>query len=379
MLIAGGVYVEKCVAPETTQLLGSGGRAALALSGVRDEITLHTFHPPNLWEDLRANFAPYGIDVAAHPSAERVTFSYLFPLGRPVQTPARTRHAGQIVVEGEEILCFGCVEGCFIIRGGAVVQDVQGATDKVRATGSKADRLALVLNLQEAMIATGRDTGREAAASLLQGEGADVVVIKDGPRGATVFDASSSEWWIPPYSSSRLYKIGSGDVFSAAFADWWLRGCPAAQAADRASRQTAAYVEAPVLPLLPLWPSSHLACPRAVEPPTAVYVVAPLTSLAQRWFAVVVEEALLHIGVADVRPIDIDLWLAGRRPALNSDDAVLLCPGNARQTEAALREVAPTPARQVIFLERSSASIEPPMPVVADLSQALYELCWRPS
>ena len=134
-----------------------------------------------------------------------------------------------------------------------------------------------------------------------------------------------------------------------------------------------------MLPLLPLWPSSHLACPRAVEPPTAVYVVAPLTSLAQRWFAVVVEEALLHIGVADVRPIDIDLWLAGRRPALNSDDAVLLCPGNARQTEAALREVAPTPARQVIFLERSSASIEPPMPVVADLSQALYELCWRPS
>lgn len=373
MIIAGGVYVEKCIAPETIQLLGSAGRAALGLSGMRPSLTLHTFHPPGRWNDLRANFAPYGIEVVPHPAAERVTFSYLFPLGRPVQTPAWIPSAGQVVVEGDSILCFGCVEGSFIARGRAVVHDLQGAAG-VRASGSTADRLALVLNLQEALVAARAVTAREAAARLLRNEGADVIVIKDGPRGATVFGATGEEQWIPPYASSRLYKIGSGDVFTATFAHWWLGGYASAEAADRASRQTAAYVEAPVLPLSrPI----DINKPRVAKPPKSVIVAVNLSGLAGRWFAKIVEEALIHIGIAEVQSVNIDDWLTGSRSGVRSDTAVLLCPGTMRQMELALQICGSAAVRHVIFFEEPLLAIrEAALPVVADLSQAIYELCW---
>src|SRR5947209_16998140 len=101
MIIAGGVYVEKCVAPETSQLLGSGGRAALALVDRRCDLHLHTFQPRAHWPDLDANFVANGVGCTAHPSAERVVFSYLFPLGRPVRTPDRQPATSDVAISGK--------------------------------------------------------------------------------------------------------------------------------------------------------------------------------------------------------------------------------------------------------------------------------------
>ena len=377
MLIAGGVYVERCVAPDTTQLLGSGGRAALALSTARRDLTLHIFHPPELWADLRANFVPSGIAVVPHAAAERIVFSYLFPLGRPVQTPARPSPAAEVLIEGDEILGFGCVEGHFVIQGRAVVYDFQGAVGRgFRRAGSSAGRLALVMNRQEVMSLTGGATVGEAAGSLLRDEAAEVVVVKDGPRGALVFDADGGEAWVPPYASSQLYKIGSGDIFSAVFADRWLLDGDAASAADHASRRTAAYVDSPVLPLAAsLTPTA----PRLVEMPGKVYVAAHLPSLAHRWFAAVVEEALHHIGVDEVEILDLGDWLDGRRPAAeDTAAAVLLCVPDRRLIGDVRLSADPAALRQVVFLDEGTGA-PATTDVVTDLSQALYELCWRAS
>src|ERR1700677_2278679 len=104
MIIAGGVYIERCVVPETTRLLGSGGRAALALSSFRRDIALHTFHPPELWDDLASNFFPYGIECHPYTSDERIAFSYLFPLARPEQSPGALGRRREQVVSGRNTL-----------------------------------------------------------------------------------------------------------------------------------------------------------------------------------------------------------------------------------------------------------------------------------
>ena len=58
---------------------------------------------------------------------------------------------------------------------------------------------------------------------------ADVVVVKRGCSGATVHRPGRDPVAVPAYRSARVFKIGSGDVFSAAFAHHWgERGLDAA-------------------------------------------------------------------------------------------------------------------------------------------------------
>lgn len=50
---------------------------------------------------------------------------------------------------------------------------------------------------------------------------ADVVVIKMGGHGALVATKSSEPTAVPAYKSGNVWKLGSGDVFSAAFTSFW--------------------------------------------------------------------------------------------------------------------------------------------------------------
>jgi hypothetical protein len=231
--------------------------------------------------------------------------------------------------------------------------------------------LALLLNAQEILAATGSESVRAAATTLLRDEDAAIVVVKDGPRGATLFDARGGEHWIPPYHSTRLYKIGSGDVFSATFARWWLQGTDAAEAADRASRQTAAYVESPVLPLCAVVESRPR---RSVRPTQTVLLVAAASTLTGRWLIAVVEEALHHLGVSRIEKLDLEDWLTCAAPPLRAENtAVLICLAD----ERTVRALPATGHRQVIFVDDASPT-SPQSGSFSDLSQALYELCWDP-
>lgn len=376
MIIAGGVYVEKCVAPEAVQLLGSGGRAALALMDRRRDIHLHTFQPLEYWPDLEANFIANGVGCTAHPSAERIVFSYLFPLGRPVRTPDRPGAAADIAISGKEVLSFGCVEGRFIVRADAAVYDPQGEVSVgFGEQGSRAERLAIVLNADEARALTGVFGLEAAASALLRIEKATVVVVKNGPMGALVATSQGCSA-VPAYHSRSLYKIGSGDIFSATFAERWLTGAAPLDAADEASRQTAAYVEAPVLPLPARPPHQR---PRLASATVDCVVIMDQRALSSRWQLAIVVEAVEHLGVPVIDVVDIESWLAsvgtpmslpaGRRELIIAAD---VAEASRLAQDASKREISP-----VIFVDAvdaSSPDLAPPFH--RDLSQALYELCW---
>jgi sugar/nucleoside kinase (ribokinase family) len=46
----------------------------------------------------------------------------------------------------------------------------------------------------------------------------EAVVVRDGAVGAYVFDRNAAPRHGPSYPTCSVYKIGSGDVFSATFA-----------------------------------------------------------------------------------------------------------------------------------------------------------------
>ncbi len=372
MIIAGGVYVEKCVSPETTQLLGSAGRAALALMRERQDLHLHTFHPPALWPDLEANFVANGIRCTPHASAQRVTFSYLFPLGRPVRTPDRVTPTSTVTITGDQVLGFGCIEGRFNIDAKTVVYDPQGDLELgFRAFGSKAEKLAFVMNADEARSLSGSDEVEGAARAILDTENALAVVVKNGPMGALVATADKLTS-VPAYQSASLYKIGSGDIFSATFAHRWMQGHDAASAADQASRQTAAYVEAPTLPLLN--PPEYQR-PRFGLPHAQCRVVCDQRSLSSKWSLAIIVEALEHLGVDVFDIVELETWRRGPTTTIDASPPreLLIAPDETSAHELAKiakkRGTAP-----VIFVDSPSPALQPLYH--GDISQALYELCW---
>ncbi len=378
MIVAGGVYLETCVTPEMRQLLGSAGRAALGLSSLRSDIELHTFHPPDLWGDLEANFRPYGIDCRPSASNERIEFAYLFPLARPVQTPSAVGERREQLVTGESVLCFGCVEGDFVVQAGQAVFDPQGSASwHFHDHGGIAQRLALVLNAGEALASTGADSVDGAAQMVLASERADVVIVKDGPHGAHIFSRDQVQH-VPAYASHSNYKIGSGDVFSAIFAHSWFAGMSAAHAADHASRYTAAYVATPTLPFPESLPALS---PRRSSGVNRVLVVAALDTVAARWFANIVAAAVTRLGVAEVELIGTLQLLQDEAQLFPRDAAILVCAQDRSTALAVARHGSLKGRAATIFVDPSLDVTEADMGgarMVNDLTQAVYETCWLP-
>ncbi len=289
--------MEECVAPPSLNLLGSGGRAALALDGF-ETVELHTFHPDEA--DILANF---GSRSVVHRSAASIRFRYLHSLSRPEIEGIPRQQVPSVRLSTGKALCFGCIEGDFVIEATGAVYDPQGGNRSFRANGSSAERLAVVLNEREAWAITGLVDPLAAASALMELDGAEVVVIKRGPIGAMVLDRSHvrpSE--IPAFRTARVSKIGSGDVFSAMFCHYWLTGgATATEAAELASRQVADYVTTRILPRpaqLPGMEAVHLR-----DAPSRIAVAGDLDTTAGLWLVSEAMEALASLGVRQVRRV----------------------------------------------------------------------------
>ncbi len=304
--------------PRRVTLLGSGGRAALSLVGLRDDIELHTFHPRSLEQDVALNFEPMGVSVTVYATPCRHTFEYLHPLARPRIVPFPGRNVVSVAVEAREVLRFGCLEGDFCVTAKRAVYDPQSGAGPAAFgdNGSRAERLAVVLNAEEIRSLTGEDDITAAAASIMSRDSAAAIVVKDGPFGAYVFEVQASPRHIPAYQTRSVYKIGSGDVFSASFAHAWLPGgASAADAADLASRRTADYVESPAFPL-----------PRVVTRRTAasvgasrhrVLIASTQTTTSSRWLLEEAVRGLEDLGATIVREENL---LRGRGPHVKKGD-----------------------------------------------------------
>lgn len=299
LIVAGGMYIERCLTPNRLSLMGSGGRAAAAVSALSPGTVLHTFHPPEMQRDALLAMAGYGVDVVFHPSDAIVGFEYLHPLSSPRIYPVPLPKAGTGSVEGDVVLRFGCLEGDFRVTARRATYDPQSGSgpELFRANGSEADELAIVLNHGEAALLTGLTDPTAAAKSLRDREGAVVVVVKMGAAGALVLDGTASTA-VPAYRSSAVDKIGSGDVFSASFAHFWgERGISAAEAADIASRRTSRYVEDRCLPLTTETPERLEAATSADG--ARIYLGGPFFTTPQVWLVEEARNGLSSLG-ADV-------------------------------------------------------------------------------
>jgi hypothetical protein len=299
MHIVGGFYREQCCMPTWDAVFGSGGRAAAAVSFLSPGSILHTYTEDFNSEGV-ASLKKLGIEMRLSARPTAIVFVYFHPLSRPYIQPApdETECQPAIQVKGDAVLRFGFLEGDAIVDARRAVYDPQTCRNPVSfgANGSVARELAIVLNELELRSATGVDDLKLAALYLMEHQQAEVVVVKGGIRGATVFERGGRAISIPAYRSSRVFKIGTGDVFSAIFAHYWAeKGIPAGDAADMASRSVAGYCIAGRLPIAVDEP--RVLVPVRFMAPGSVLIEGSVDTLGQRYTMEEARFVLRDLGV----------------------------------------------------------------------------------
>ena len=291
LIIAGGCYREICERPRWNAIFGSGARAAAALVGVAPRVELHTYcHPERVGrlDHIRIR----GIDVHSSPSRNQISFAYLHPLSRPGVEPQLSNITVEepIFCRGNVVLRFGFMEGDAVVHGDRVIYDPQTLYRPLafRENGSSANYLSLVLNADELLESVPANTIAASAESIMARDEADVVAIKCGAKGAAVLEKGKDLCWIPAFRTPKVFKMGTGDVFTATFAHYWgVEQRPAIEAAILASRSTAAYCASRQLPIpieskLPAYP------PVSSNTQTRIGIIGSRSTLANHWL---VEEA----------------------------------------------------------------------------------------
>lgn len=245
-----GYYREICVTPGHDDYFGSGGRAALALSLGGVSVDWYYYRSASFDENESKFYSPEKLltlsALTHHPhlSDEAVVFRYFHPLSAPIYSPAKPTQKEKIVVKGDNILRFGYMEGDAEVHGKKVVFDPQSPHKPVsfKENGSTAASLAIVLNAKEVLALGGSDDETTAIANIQEIDTPAIILVKAGSEGCRVYENGAQIGVVPAYLTSRIYKIGSGDVFSAAFAYHWAeKDLAPLEAADAASRCTARY------------------------------------------------------------------------------------------------------------------------------------------
>lgn len=314
--VVGGVYAERCIEPFWNDVYGSAGRAAAAISAGVAGVRLITYRAEDLADGVENLVAVYGLTVEGPTIKTGVGFDYMHSLAEPRITPrpdALQPQQQPLMVEDDVVLRFGMLEGTAVVTARRAVYDPQSAFDPrpFHENGSSAQELAVILNMLEARRLTGETEPERMIEKLLASQGATIVVLKMGGRGALVA-CGDDRVPVPAYRSDTVWKIGSGDVFSAAFTQFWaVEGRPPADAADLASRAVSRYAETRTLPI----PSSDVLGALSAEPVVSstgrVYIAAPFFNLGELWVVEEIRSHLHEMGVDVFSP----LHDVGRGPA----------------------------------------------------------------
>lgn len=304
MKVVGGFYAERMMHPAHDALYGSGLRAAAALSALCNRVDFLTYAAPEQEAALHAVCDTFGLRASASRRSQPIEFEYLHGSASPQLVPdLRTiERSDPILVSGDIVIRYGMLEGSGLVNADWAVFDPQAEVEPepFHANGSVANHLAVVLNEAEAFALSGAADLDTAAHRLMRlSPRTEVVVIKCNVRGALVCTRKRRDW-IPPYKTPAVFTLGSGDIFTAAFAyQWAFQHRSPVQAAESASLATAFYCANQFLPL-----------PRDFEKvakkqytplkPTGmsgrVYLAAPFFSLGERWMVEQLREALLDLG-----------------------------------------------------------------------------------
>lgn len=313
--VVGGVYVERCLEPFWDDVYGSAGRAAAAISAAVPDVRLVTYRSADLADGLENLAVVYGLHVAGQEVPIGISFDYMHSLAEPRITPRpdAISQAAPLAVEDDIVLRFGMLEGTAKVTARRAVYDPQSAFDPkpFGENGSTATDLALILNRFEARRLTGKSDPNEMIDVLIRSQSASVVVLKLGGHGALVSDGSTVTV-VPAYRSDTVWKIGSGDVFSGAFTQFWaIEDRLPVEAADLASRAVSRYAGTRALPI----PSAEQLIALDTEPVKPgrgrVYLAAPFFNLGELWMVEEIRKQFVDMGVDVFSP----LHDVGRGPA----------------------------------------------------------------
>ena len=315
--IIGGAYGEDCAYPARQVFRGSGGRAAAVFTGLGAQVSLTTAIGTDLLPTFGSIAKKLGYVLNSHPRESDIWFRYRYPLGHPVIYPdSIPRVVYEAPMVADKALIFGMIEGRPPVHAKRAVYDPQDgiAAKPFGENGSTADELALVMSYSESKTLTGCAAVETQAEKLISEPGVSVVIIKCGPQGALVRTRTSTNW-IRPFPSKRVYKIGSGDVFSAAFSySWLLENKDPVYSAWYASAAVAAYVEiaqdcfnadqkAYFDERARLAVANLSTADRRDIPETQIYLAGPFFNTAQQWLIDEVRAALTEMGFKVFSPI----------------------------------------------------------------------------
>ena len=394
--VVGGVYLETCLDPNWEMIFGSGGRAATFLATGGEAVTLHTYLPPEFAADIRALSVASGFGLESVTSTQAISFDYLHCLSSPLIYPptATIKLNDYLEVSGDVVLRFGFMEGDAKVTGRRTVFDPQSPLNPVRfsANGSKAECLAIVGNEREIRTMGGNDNWAEAARILFSEESAAVIIVKRGPEGAEVIVEGREPEHVPAYAMDRIFSIGSGDIFSAAFTYYWaLKEFPASEAADLASRSVANYCDSQST--IRLDPQSLREAVRTPIIPAnktkKVYLAGPFFNLPQRWLVEEVRNHLVDQGLEVFSPLhdvgfggDPKVIAAKDLVALDSCDCVLALmdgadPGTIFEVGYAVSKKIPVVAfAQQLDGEPLTMLIGTDCEIARDFTTAIYRTAW---
>ena len=149
--VVGGYYGERCVSPEVDVCFGSGGRAAFALAAADRSVRWRYYCPQAEQRNATCIVAHENLEHMPAASDALVSFRYTHPLARPEYLPFPLPKAEPLTVEDEAVLRFGLMEGTGVVKAEACVYDPQGDPQDFGKNGSSASKLAIVLNVSEAL------------------------------------------------------------------------------------------------------------------------------------------------------------------------------------------------------------------------------------
>lgn len=311
MIVVGGTYAEICRTParpreEDLPLLGSGVRAVVALRRVSPAVELRSACDESSLVTASSMLGGLQLRGEWVQRTGPVAFNYFTPLSSPTIDGRQARIASPIEADADTVLVFGMVETePPKVRTRSLTVDPQQPRDLVNLglSSMRADRSAVVLNQAEATALAQTSDPKQAASLIRDQYAVDVVVVKLGAIGALVCTGASL---VPvgPCPTPIVYPIGSGDVFSAAFAwAWGEDGRDPVEAAHFASMAAAQWCGSPdhipaldperVIPELPMSNSSG---------PT-IYLAGPFFSLGELWLVELVRSASRDLGANIFSPL----------------------------------------------------------------------------
>lgn len=299
--VVGGSYVERCADPSIDQLWGSGLRAARILNVLGSKTELFTAIDDRIRERFDAVAHLHEINTRPVVRDKTVEFHYETPL-HPASFD-RAASAPPLTVEADAVLAFGMIETSWEVSAERAVIDPQHGSVVGLRSAVQAAEIAVVLNEHEARKVAGTEDLHEAM-SRLHDAGIDVVVVKRGARGGLYSrgDAPTPFGVVP---TTRVEPIGSGDAFSAGFANAWaVQGADVRSACEQASRTAAAHSLAGAggftRGLL-----EQIGTPQVFAESLAaqVYLAAPFFNVAERSMVRLIRDAVTQIGVDIFSPL----------------------------------------------------------------------------